>query len=353
MVEPVFGSLELEIHQLLIQLGSLDLVADALIKKYEERRLKLEEFETLSQFLLNAGFSATLAEFITRKLADKSQIPWGHYAEALFRCSPTIEEEVRRALIEGAGERRALIHLSRCHELDGLDSEIPQQRELRKKSHLERRQLLRDELLSQLETMRSQGLFQEEERLIDKLFRLDPQDSHVLQLQAELKERMALEFISRRAPILKREKEMFLFEPLDPEAEKFFAHIAQAMERELEKSPELAKDFAVAFWFWEKPDLALSLLEKAEPTNATLWFKAELLLKARRFLDTLELIKDLEKNVAEDPDLTFAITYLRAQAFWGLEQKYAAIELLESLLHVQPDYRMAASTLLLWKGDLG
>ncbi|HRO68156.1 MAG TPA: hypothetical protein PL182_11375, partial [Pseudobdellovibrionaceae bacterium] len=68
-----------------------------------------------------------------------------------------------------------------------------------------------------------------------------------------------------------------------------------------------------------------------------------------RLVELLHELARVELLQSEDSETFFATAYLRAQALWGLGQKHAAIEVMESLLASRPQYRSGLSLLSLWR----
>lgn len=346
-------SIEMEIQAFLKHFQTADLTADALIKKYENEKLRLDEFEALATFFLYCGFAASLTDLIIRKLDDGSRIPWGHFAEALFISTESdhIDPKVKRALIEGADERKAMSHLSRSHTLDHFDEELIHQRDLRRKKFVEKAQKKKKELIEEVELLKSQGLKGEEDRAIQILEKFFPGDSEVRLLRLSLRERLAQEYIAKRPT--KPRKEIFfpLFEQRDAKEEEILKEIETAMQGAASSNSFLASDFALAQLVWDNPEAALRLLEKAPDLPEKDWLKAEALLRSRRFAELLDELLVLEKKYSGDAETVFAVYYLRAQALWGLEQKHLAIEILEGMVETRPTYRAATSLLREWKED--
>ncbi len=345
-------AIEIEIQNLLIHHQISDLVADHLIKKYEYRKLSLSEFETLATFLMHGGFHATLVDMITRKLEDGSEIPWGHYAEAMaLSAKKEINLEIKGALFQGAEESLALQALARTFVLDDFRPELEIQRNMRRREIAEQAAKRKKELLEQLNLCRSQNLFQEEEQIIQTLMRINPGDRVIIELRSDLRQRMAQEYINKRSANPRREIFFPVFEPIDPETQKLLQEIEASMIEALVQGQLLANDFAIAHMIWDNHDAALRLIERAPDSPLKDWTRAEILLRSRRFIELLDELLVLEKKYDDDPETIFSAHYLRAQALWGLEQKRLAIEILEGMVEARPQYRAAHSLLTEWKED--
>lgn len=359
------SSIELEIQALLLHYGQPDLAADALLKKYENEKLTLTEFEALANFFLQSGFAATLTDFILKKLDQPQNVPWGHFVETLFQSTVAIEPEIKQAMIEGAESQRQLSHLSRSHQLDHFEEEIPRQRLLRRQSFKEHFHKLHEEYFQQLDVLRSQQLHQDEEKLLHKMMALFPNDLRVEKSVKDLRERRAMDFISKQVPKEQREPAVYYHEPRDPQVQLMLDQIENIMMELLSKEDEgsfsLAVDFAVSQLMWDNEDGAIHMLDQVlerlqkntiQNTVSTDWLRAEILLRGRKFVSLLDHLTWLETAYSNDPETVFSVQYLRAQALWGLNQKFTAIEIIEGLLQARPDYRTAHALLDAWKEDL-
>jgi hypothetical protein len=345
------ASLEIEIQGLLEHYQTADLAADALIKKYEEQKLNLIQFEALATFLLYCGFYATLTDLILRKLDDGSQIPWGHFAEALFLSTDSIDPIIKEAFYDGADEQDSLPHLSRTHYLDSFDAEMIRLRQVRRQNFTARAEKKKLEMIQEIEVLRSQGLHKEEDLLIQSLAKLFPADSTAFELRAGLREKLAHDFMAKR--VEKPRSEIFfpIFETRSEEEEKVLSDIEKSMQESLQASQALATDFALAHMMWENHEAALRILEQAPESPARDWLKVEALLRGRRFAELLEELLIVESKYSDDAETVFAVHYLRAQALWGLDQKQMAIDILEGMVEARPHYRAAHSLLREWKED--
>ena len=201
-----------------------------------------------------------------------------------------------------------------------------------------------------LEMFRSQHLKEDEGKTLDELKLLFPYDPEVIQALKAYKERVALDLVAQKSQSrFKSALPAFDFEEHTPDEKKLLDLIERQMIRLGQKNPELAADFAMALYMMSNTDGALRVLDLAVENTSNEWLKAELLLKARRHIELINYLAHLERKYATDPETTFAALYLRAQALWGLNQKFTAIELIEGLLTVRPQYRSALALLEEWK----
>ena len=111
-----------------------------------------------------------------------------------------------------------------------------------------------------------------------------------------------------------------------------------------------AYNLAIGLYFIELYHEALQVIRRAPESSAKDWFYLELLLRCGRYLECLDEVNQIELKYSADPESTFAATYIRAQALWGLGQTGSAIELLRSIVDIRPSYRSAHSLLNEWAG---
>ncbi|MFV8258084.1 hypothetical protein ACNQKP_09765 [Bdellovibrio bacteriovorus] len=348
---------ELEIQNLLNQ-GSgqtVDLaeVASRLVSSIESSpdHFTLDNITALSRFLIQSGNELVLVEFVLRHLENESfPIPWPYFLEALSTFSEELDEKSVRALIDGIEEDGAQEEASRSLALRQTIQTLGEWRSNRKykihKDYLNNKRLLLDQLI----TLRTQQLYEQEKSLLARLQKLYPGDSDIRREVNEHKQRYALEILSRRTPRSRGVKTED-FSPKDPETEQALQVLMQSMHEHAEADPSMAFDFAIAAYMLESYEDALSLLSFSDESEALIWFRLEVLLKCRRFVELLTDLAKVEVVFAHEPETFFATAYLRAQALWGLGQKHTAVEVMEGLLAARPHYRAASALLSIWGGQ--
>ena len=138
---------------------------------------------------------------------------------------------------------------------------------------------------------------------------------------------------------------------LSPEESDYLIFLRDYIVKSISLDEEASKDFALLFFYMGGHDQILTFLDKIDNTLENLWFKAELLLKTNRFIDCLAVVSEIEKSWAHIPEVTFSIVYLKALSYWGVNKRNLAIELLNSLVKVKPNYRSAQMHLNNWKNE--
>lgn len=345
--------IELEIQNLLKQTEDLGEVGSRVVSSIESSpdNFTLDNINALSRFLLSAGLQALLIEFVLRHIENEAfPIPWPYFLEALSSFTGELDEKVIKALVEGIEEDNAQSEAARSLALRQEIQNLGEWRSNRKyrihKDYLNNKRNLLDQLI----TLRTQQLYEQEKSLLQRLQKLYPGDSDIRREVNEHKQRYALEILARRTP---RGRTITTEElaPKDLEVEKALEALMISMHEHAEQMPEMAFDFAIAAFMLEAYEDSLSLLSFSPESDSLIWFRLEVMLKCRRFVELLTALAQVEVIYAHDPETFFATAYLRAQALWGLGQKHTAIEVMEGLLAARPHYRAGSALLSIWGGQ--
>jgi hypothetical protein len=343
------ASLELEIKHLLTQEESLDKVIEQVIQTVENdgEDLGYDQVLTLCRFLWRAEAHKALVEFILKHWNHPDfKIPWPFFLSALSeRLTPDIAELLWEGITKEGSQNLA----ARSFVLDTYHPELKQLRANLKLDAIKKMETQKEELLNQLDTFRVQQMAEQEKNLLQKLMRLYPDDATIARQSSDFKERNALDVISRHAPL--RRATIIDHESPSPEMQKAQQAWGQVFLESAAKDPGASYEFAVAAFMIGVYDVALRILDMSEKSDAKIWFRLEILLHTRRYLDLLQDVAGAELLYAHDSETFFATAYYRAQAFWGLGQKHMAIEVMEGLLAARPHYRMGLTLLNQWRGS--
>lgn len=314
------------------------------------------EWQTVSLFFINSGQSHRLVNLLKSEVAKNPLFPWAHFAEAIAKANAEFPFEVGKALAEGAKEKNNLENLARSTALDSIDPSLRKSRLLRKKQIEDRHEANRRDLLGQLETIRSQGLDQEEEQALQKLLQIFPQDGQVQELWEDFRAKKAVRFLEDRGARAEQDADRESGDENVGKVEEELRDIADLIHQAMRKSWEaegspawLARDFALADQWHELPEEALAFLPSGTPEDSARWLRCELLLRSRRFVDLLSELDNVDAELADKPDQIIGALYLKALALWGLGQHNLAIELMETIVTSQPTYRSATTILNTWK----
>lgn len=345
--------IELEIQKLLKEFDDLSEVEQRLIMHVESstEQQTAENINAVARFFLHARHPLRLIDFVLRHIDNPSfPVPWPYFLEALGAVSDDLDDKIVQALLEGIEENHTEAEAGRSQAMSDVIPELREWQRDRKykihKDYLNNKKLL----LEQLITWRTQQLLEQEKNLLQRLQKLYPGDMEIRREAEEYKQRNALEVLQRRSP----KSRTLTFDDLnskDPEVEAALAALLQSLQEQAQQHPDMAFDFAIVAFMLESYDASLELLSHCQESRALTWFRLEVLLKCRRFVELLNEISQVELTLAHEPETFFATAYLRAQALWGLGQKHSAIEVLEGVLVARPHYRAASALLSIWSSQ--
>lgn len=347
-------SLELEIKTLLEKFGDPEVVGEKLVEFFEShsQEWSAESLQELARFLLSCGLYEPLIRFCLSHFNRKNFVlPWPYLIEALVRGLPSLSPEVLKFLRQGIEEEKAEDQVCLAEGAEKILDQVAQRKNnLRSRRH-KMASHIKQQMLDELLTLRTQQLYEQEKITLDKMKRMFPGDLDILEEIRQHKERYAMDILSRRASRLLRTREALPEAAASPETLALIQGLKTSLIEAARTFPDLAYDFAVAAAMIEEPEASLAILESLDLSPQQRWFYLEVKIQSRHFLEVLNELNQLELILASDPETFYASAYLRAQAYWGLAQKHVAIEILESILNVRPNYRSGSALLDAWRSQ--
>lgn len=353
---PTAENIEFRIRDLLTRSSTLEAVTQTLFQEFADPEMSREAFEILSVFAMSAGQQLELNKFLLQLLTQKVQIPWGHFCESIFKSCSSVPISFKKALVEGATAQRSLNELARSRYLDSFDESLLTRFENRSSLIKEKIEKIRAELLNTAEVLRTQGLLEEEERILARLSSFFPQDVSIQNAMAKQRAQIKKAKPAPREVVRQRRtgSAFSKFEKMDAEQIRLLGNIFEAMQRHLfEKmdpalNTRMREDFAIAHVFFENYQGALSFFPN-ELGSRPPWLKFEIWLLQKNYSEILISCNDwMESQGLVSSDI-LALNYFRAKALWGLHQDELAIEILETLIESHPNYRDMTTLLAEWK----
>ncbi|MCB0407754.1 MAG: hypothetical protein KDD34_06070 [Bdellovibrionales bacterium] len=343
--------IERKIQRLLLVNKPQKDIFDELVAHLFQKKISEDERNSIFNFALNAGLYQELLATFVEAFHEKIPIPWGLYIRLLKLTGVTPNKEVIESVIKGAKRQNRVDTLALATDWESLDSRF---KELRITVENDRHQKYKNKkqmLLDKVEFYRSQRMVDEEKRALKILLRMFPDDKDLVREYQKFEQEWAKEVISRSASETHESKlteRIFL----NAEEQKVCGSILQQMQEICSQNNNSAYNFAIGLKFMGSPEAALKILEFADDTWEVEWLKIDLLIDSGRFVDCLSQVHDIELRYANDPETTFAATYARAKALNGLGQTGPAIDLLQSIVSVRPNYRSAFTLMTQWAGEL-
>lgn len=342
------ANLELEIQNQLLDHSTLEVTEQLLAYVRESENLGPDEVQSIFTFFLKTGSYKSIIHACLENFAiEKFPTPWHLFIEALTLGAYPMDQKILNAIVKGILDSKSELEACRSLRLDRYRQEFIRWRAARHEHYLNEVVAEKNKLLDQLDYVKSQRLYDQEKKVLSRLFKMFPDDEAIRTLYREHTERYAEEILLRKVRPQKQ-RNPFREKP-DPEYEQVSKAFAESLVMQSIEVPNMAYELAVAALVHELYEAGLSILEQCPPSRPRDWLHLELLLGARHHLELLQSLNNVEIQYSDDPETFFATAYYRAQALWGLGQSHTAIEVLESLLESRPSYRSGLSLLSQWR----
>lgn len=346
------SELEEALRDLLILGQSSHIVADRIADRLLVQATSRRERQAFFNFLIQTGHHRSAIKLLPTWFTAKEQVPWRYFLYLLhdsgYKPDAEFLDHFFRAMDEVDQKDRIEV-FSAWAKYDQRFVHIEAEFRQRLQSESAERQ---QRLFEKLEYFRSHRMIEEEEKVLHDLIERFPDREGLKQDLENLRTRWAHHFISEKARATSDSNLMQKADAIAPEDWQFADHLVTVMKDVIKKIPLAAYDFAIGLYFMDFYHHALEILKSSMPNLAVDWFRLELLLKARQFLECLEEIGKVEAKYSDDPESSFASTYIRAQVLRGLGQTGSAVELMRSIVNIRPSYRSAHSLLLEWGGTV-
>lgn len=339
---------ELAIRDLLLKKLSLQDLQAEVLKLIADPSISWEEKRPLWHYLYNSGREKALIEAIRHAFENKTRAPFDLLIELCARANVKPGGTVIESLLKGLKKQRALDEIISSRGWDKWDSRLAAMRNELLEQKIENVKQFKENMFEKFHFLKNQRMTEQAGQVLKRLKQLYPDDPTLVQLQKDFEEDWARNILSTHMATLQTEAiERTRTQPSTADVEMLKQFLAEG-EKAAFLHREFAYDLAIAFWFVEDYTHALEILEYAEPGLAADWMRAELLCAAGRYLEALEQINSLEMKYIEDPENTFAVSYLRAQCLFQLGQQSSALEILQSIVRVRANYRSAHALILEW-----
>lgn len=342
--------IELALRDLLYSEKNTTRAVEKILERLRTTSMGRRDRATFLAFVLNAGYYQPAFELFKVWFREEKRLMWRAFFSILFRSGFKPGRQFVDRVFEAQTQLEEKDRMTAFAPWENIDPRWQDFNRHHRQILSQREKTRREELYEKLEFVRAQRMIEQEDKILKQLELIDPNDPVVLKARQDFDERWARHIIAEKA------RAMFDEEFVDPEVHltedesRWADEFAQVAEEVLQSRRHMAYDLSVAFYFLELFNHALRLLRYAESDVAVDWFRLELMLKARRFIECLDDLQRVETKYAEDPEATFAATYLRALVLRGLGQTTPALQLLKSIVSIRPHYRSAHALLLEWSG---
>ena len=207
----------------------------------------------------------------------------------------------------------------------------------------------KQELLASAKIAQSERLFDQQMSYLNKLKALFPKDINIRENIYE-REKVNAEKILNRAQRTTKD-----FSKKDDEQIKQ----EKALIRDLKEQAHLwvqekkgsSQDLAVMFRQFGYINEGMDFLDSIEDSEKKDWFIIDFLFNAKQYITLLSHCEQLKYKYAQHPDSLFSISYTEALAYWELGEKYKAIDLMQQIAQMKPDFKSATELLIHWQDE--
>lgn len=339
---------ELELRRLLKQKLSPQELLNQILKILLANELPWEQQRPFFDFLYLTERHSTLITLVKEVIENKNRIPYDMMIEMLGAKNIEPKTSVMEALLKGLRRHGANADLFAARSWDRFDKRLVEMRNEMVEAKIKEQRQFKDNMIDKFHFLRNQRMVDQAGQVLRRMIELYPEDESLKKLKEDFDEQWAREVLANHMAKLSDEKiERTLTAPSSADEEMLNTFLASGEKLALQDR-NFATDLAIAFWFMDEPNRALEILAWAPPSASNDWLKAELLHEARRFIEALEHLNTIEVRYIDDPETTFGVSYMRALALHELGQTSSALEILQSIVRVRPNYRSAHSLILEW-----
>ena len=310
---------------------------------------KPEEFLNVCLFMYKAGLHKMLLDTAINQLKKKEPAPWAALIAVLNDHKIQTLQQQKHLFFKGICQQKQIPNTLTSTFWD-LDSKWTEHKTKAIDSIYRKNNKTFIQLMKDLEFIESQKILEKEEEIIKKLMKLAPDHLEVQKKFLLFQEKNKHKLVKKRKPT--QAKSLKILKD-SPQEQKSAEKLLKAAQKIIKKTPKAVYDLALMLYFMDQPLLAARLLENHIEKDSAKWLYADLLLQSRRYLNCLNFLDHLNTQAPTAPETIFALTYMRAKAYYGAGEKNKAKEILAHLLKVQPHYRLARYLLEQWQKEEG
>ena len=304
-------------------------------------------FLAVCRFMYQSGLYQMLIKTAITRLKKEKIIPWALIIEILESQKVNIPNDKKAFFIKGIIAQKQIGALLTNHHWDEYYPELVDMKLEKKKQINEKNNHLYIKLMEDLQFIQSQGVLKKEEEILKKLKKIDPESPEIQEKWLQFREKWGRNIIHEKKTNLLNQSDFSITPP--KEEKKQAEKIAQSIKEILKEDSKSSYDMALFFSFIGYPYLAIQILKNHLDSTSSQWLYLDLLLQSQLYLDCLNFIDIMEEKYSEDPETVFALTYIRAKAYYGLGKKEKAKNILSDLSAVRPSYRLTYLLLKQWE----
>ena len=293
--------------------------------------------EGVSRFLFNSGLYKVLLLFSLHLLKQKKTVSWHYVMKVFIKHKIYPNKKMAEILFHSLLKNDKHFAVFACEQWGGVSPKFEQMR-IVFIDHLESMSMSdQGDLLEQLDFVQAQGMISKEEEIIDKLISLNPASERYKKLKKDLGEKKALLIIQDQ----KNKKQPFKnqFPRSDFNVGSMKKDWVDAIFHSAEKDAAQIKNLALFLYFCGSPSHAVHLFEHHISKPSDYWLYLEWVLEAQQFTKGLTVLNYLFSKAEYSQFELLPLIYIKAQFLYGLGKHSMAVQCLEAIRHIYPNYK--------------
>jgi tetratricopeptide (TPR) repeat protein len=350
--------IELDIFKFMSKSTSAAKCVERHLPLWRSLGLSFSDINIISHFLYSNNEFAAVIRVNLDSIEREEPVSWQYLGKSLKMFEPNLDAPVYEALQAYISNQKKLDEFCTSDLFEPL---FPAEGEfkilqIQKKAQINERH--RQTLLDQIRVFHQSRNYKVEKQTIQKFMKFYPNDKQGQSLfdsyeNADL-DRFFHIYMNERRPTQRKPLMRFTDderELLDRYFEQIRTSLAPVSTEEPFSPAEDLHGYVYFFLFLEDYTHALKLWPRMQDGPSKDWLKLDILLSDRKFAEALSYFKELDHKYQQEPAYYSAKIYYVAQCFWGLGDHRKAVELMENLIQIKPDYRLAATFLRDWRQE--
>lgn len=345
-------SIELWISRQLKAKNEPELIADELLKTWEKGTLSTASKLITCRFCFSNFFYASIIRVIRNDLKSGVSLPWSAVLEIFMTVRGAYSKELVDSILVGSTRDKNL-HALAAAAIFFKDEDLrwPKILDSEKSDRVKEMLDLKAKLIDDMNVYKRERMLPELRETLNKLLAISPSDSHLIKERNFLNEIEMDRSIERLRQSHDRRRRPRSVKEDVPYWPQLTTHLDQLKPKlGLESSYYLA--IGLQQMGFVKEALQLLRSKKDKWTLREVMYEIDLLLDLKYFAEALELAQNLLKAYKEQSDIVNATLYSSAKAYYGLEDREQAINILKGILKFHPKYRDADLLVQEWESSV-
>lgn len=283
--------------------------------------------------------------FLTDLQSQAIDLPWLLFVKLLERHQVKIPDEHFAELVKKL--RRQQIINEKVKTFPELCQELMDKRNYQFMQNVQRQ---KQELLASARIAESEQLVDQQVFYLNELKKISPKDFNVSSLIWDRQKQNASRILERRNRSHSLE-ESDTSASFDDEQLALLERLKSQADAMLERDRSLSSDFAYMFRGLGDFKNAVDFVYLNEDIDQKDWQLLDFLFSGKQYLGLLDHCSYLKSKYSGEPDFLFSVSYAEAIAYWQLGEKSKAMDLMEQITSMRPDFKTASETLARWKED--